>query len=180
MFRIRAVESPPDQAGQRTIWHRGLKGAELLSEIDATGRVTRQELALFEDVVVWTEGRLRTGESTGGSSKRPRPSEGLSFDDRPKDERLDRIGRALKQYRGADRFIQHLRDVLGVADDQAPVDGPISRPASVLREDQAFAEARRREIVRLAERRKTLGLVGIVAGGVLVLLSLVLAWFMLD
>ncbi len=178
MFRIRAVESPPDLAGIRTIWHRGLKGAELLSEVDASGRVTRQELALFDDVVVWAEGKLRTGESTDLGAKRPRPSEGLTFDERPLDDRLDRIGRALKQYRGADRFIQHVRDVLGVSDDQAPplVDNPITRSASVVRRDQALDEAARREALRAADRRRSLGLFAIGAGLVLVLVGLVLLW----
>lgn len=178
MFRIRAVESPPDPAGLRTIWHRGLKGAELVSEVDASGRVLRQEFALFDDVVVWAEGKTRTGESTGSGTKRPRPSEGLTFDERPLDDRLDRVGRALKQYRGADRFIQHFRDVLGVSDDQAPplVDNPITRTANVVRRDQALDEAARREALRAAERRRSLGLVAIGAGLVLVLVGLAFLW----
>lgn len=173
MFRIRAVESPPDQFGIRTIWHRGLKGAELVSDVDGTGRVTRQELALFGDVIVWSEGQLKTGEARDDSPRRPRPSEELVFDERPRDERLDRVSRALKKYRGSDRFIQHVRDVLGVSDD-AVLDNPITRPT--VREEAILAKARAREIARQAERRKLLGLIGVIVGGLLVALGLLLLW----
>jgi hypothetical protein len=53
MYRFRAVESPPDAQGRRTIWHRGAKGAELVSDIDAEGRVVRHELTLFDDRLRW-------------------------------------------------------------------------------------------------------------------------------
>ena len=73
MFRVRAVESPPDEQGARTIWHRGRKGADLLTWVDAFGRVTRQELYLFDDCLVWekTSG-VRTCEAAAAPlSKRP-------------------------------------------------------------------------------------------------------------
>jgi hypothetical protein len=176
MFRIRAVESPPDQFGVRTIWHRGLKGAELVSDVDGSGRVTRQELALFDDVIVWSEGQLKTGEMRD-AAKRPRPSDELVFDDRPRDERLDRVSRALKKYRGSDRFIQHVRDVLGVSDDAVPlIDEPITRSSAAVREESVLAKARAREIARQAERRKLVGLIGVIAGGLLVALGLLLLW----
>lgn len=179
MFRIRAVESPPDEHGSRTIWHRGLKGAELVSDVDSSGRVTRQELVLFDDVIVWSDGKLKTGETQAVSgTKRPRPSDGLTWDEGTRAERLDRISKALKQYRGADRFIQHVRDVLGVSDDPSavPIDAPITRPARAIREDAALEEANRRERERKAQRTRQLGIAGIVIGGLLALGGLVMLW----
>ena len=177
MFRIRAVESPPDDRGTRTIWHRGLKGAELVTDVDGTGRVTRQQLSLFDDVVVWGEGGLKTGESTMPSSKRPKPSEGLTWDTGRGAERLDRICTALKRYRGSDRYIQHMRDVLGVSDDGGvPIDAPITRTARAVQEDHAAEEAARRASALGAQRRSQLGVVGIVIGGLLALAGIVMLW----
>jgi hypothetical protein len=177
MFRIRAVESPPDDRGTRTIWHRGLKGAELVTDVDGTGRVTRQELSLFDDVVVWGEGGLKTGEATTPSSKRPKPSDGLTWDTGSGAERLNRIGNALKRYRGSDRYIQHVRDVLGVSDDGGvPIDAPITRTARAVQEDHAAEEAARRASARAAQRRSRLGVIGIVIGGLLALAGLVMLW----
>lgn len=175
MFRIRAVESPPDEQGVRTIWHRGLKGAELVSDVDGAGRVTRQELLLFEDVLVWAEGTLKTGESAQ-ASRRPRPSDGLTWDDGPQQPRVDRVTRALKQYKGSDRFIQHVRDVLGVSDESVPIDAPITRSARAIREASALDEATRRQRERDAVRRRQLGLLGIILGAVLTLGGLVMLW----
>lgn len=177
MFRIRAVESPPDEHGTRTIWHRGLKGAELVTDVDASGRVTRQELVLFDDVIVWSAGKLKTGQTHESGERRPRPSEGLSWDDEPRPERLERIGRSLKKYRGVDRFVQHVRDVLGVSDDAAPpIDAPITRSAKVVREDQAVAEAQRRERDRQARRTKQLAIVAFTLGAALAIGGLVMLW----
>lgn len=177
MFRIRAVESPPDERGNRTIWHRGLKGAELVSDVDSSGRVTRQELVLFDDVIVWAGGKLRTGQSQAAGDRRPRPSEGLAWDDEPHAERLERVTRALKKYKGVDRFVQHVRDVLGVSDDAAPpIDAPITRSAQIVREDRAVAEAERREQERRAARTKRLGIAAVALGAVLALVGLVMLW----
>ena len=177
MFRIRAVESPPDDRGTRTIWHRGLKGAELVTDVDGTGRVTRQELSLFDDVVVWAESGLKTGESTMPPSKRPEPSDGVTWDMGGGTERLDRIGAALKRYRGSDRYIQHVRDVLGVSDEPGvPIDAPITRSARAVREDHAVEESGRRAGARAAQRRSQLGVIGIAVGGLLALLGIVMLW----
>jgi hypothetical protein len=177
MFRIRAVESPPDERGNRTIWHRGRKGAELVSDVDSSGRVTRQELALFDDVIVWASGKLRTGQCESSGDRRPRPSEGLSWDDEPQADRLERAVRALKKYRGVDRFVQHLRDVLGVSEDAAPpIDAPVTRTAQVVRQERAAAEAARRERERRAARAKGLGIAAVVVGAVLALGGLVMLW----
>lgn len=91
MFRIRAVESPPSAQGLRTVWHRGAKNAELVSELDAHGRVARHELSLFGEVLVWERGR--------GFSE-------------PSPERMARVVAVLQPYGGGDRIIGHLRKLV--------------------------------------------------------------------
>jgi len=177
MFRVRALESPPDEKGLRTIWHRGLKGAELVSEVDPGGHVTRQELSLFDDVVVWGEGGLKTGAAAAPPSRRVEPADGLRWDTDGGAERLERIVRALGRYRGSDRYIQHVRDVLGVADDApVPGDAPISRTRRVVREEAALEEAGRLERDRAAARRSRLGLFGVVIGALLALAGVAMLW----
>lgn len=111
MFRIRAVESPPDAAGLRKVWHRGAKDAELVSEIDRDGHVSRHEFSLFDDVVVWERGRgfvtgsVDTAGSTRGAAK-------TVFDLTSDSERLARTVQALTSYQGKDRIIGHLRQLV--------------------------------------------------------------------
>jgi hypothetical protein len=63
LYRIRAVEKPPGPDGRREIWHQGSKGAELLSTVDAAGRVEAQEFTLFREAIAWNRGEgLRTGK----------------------------------------------------------------------------------------------------------------------
>ena len=78
MFRVRAVESPPDEQGARTIWHRGHKGADMVTWVDAFGRVTRQELYLFDDCLVWEKASgVRTGESQEREGSKLNPAPGM-------------------------------------------------------------------------------------------------------
>lgn len=111
MFRIRAVESPPDPSGLKKVWHRGARHAELVSEIDLTGRVARHEFSLFDDVLVWERGRgFVTGAtqvegSTRGAAK-------VAFDLTADPERMQRVSAALAPYQGRDRIIHHLRELV--------------------------------------------------------------------
>ena len=110
MFRIRAVESPPDAAGVRRIWHRGTRGAELVTVVDAKGRVVQQEFVLFDDTVRWDKDlglRYTRVEVVEGSGQAP-PA--LITDEGG--VRLTHFRAALEAYSGSDRFIQHLRDHL--------------------------------------------------------------------
>lgn len=111
MFRIRAVESPPDAGGLRKVWHRGARHAELVSEIDAAGRVARHEFSLFDDVVVWERGR---GFVTGMTQEEASSlgSARVDFDLTADAQRLLRIAQALQRYVGRDRIIQHLRELV--------------------------------------------------------------------
>jgi hypothetical protein len=174
MFRIRAVESPPSVAGLRTVWHRGLKGAQLVSEIDDDGHVTRQELWLHDEVMVWVAGVFRTGAGSP-DGKTPKPPESVRWDERPSRERLDRFAAALGKYQGSDRIIRHVRDVLGVTE-KPPVVEVRQRRTPVARRDPALDEAQRREALRQANRRRTLGTMILAAGALLCALGVLLLW----
>jgi hypothetical protein len=110
MFRIRAVESPADANGLRTIWHRGMRGAELVTEIDAAGKVKSQQLTLLDEQVRWDRG---PGFSLGA----PRPL-------------LERVSRAVGSYSGHDRFLVHLRDHLSaeLKGEALPEASPLPEP----------------------------------------------------
>jgi hypothetical protein len=112
MFRIRAVESPPDEkTGLRKVWHRGALHAELISEIDLAGEVARHEFSLFDDVVVWErEKGFVTGRSVEEGSTRG--AQNVSFDGAADTARLGRIATALQPYSGRDRIIQHFRELV--------------------------------------------------------------------
>jgi hypothetical protein len=111
MFRIRAVESPPDASGLRKVWHRGARHAELVSEIDSAGRVARHEFTLFDDVVVWERGRgFQTGSTDADGSTRGAAK--VAFDLTADPDRLARISEALQRYAGRDRIIDHLKDLV--------------------------------------------------------------------
>lgn len=112
MFRIRAVESPPDAAtGLRKVWHRGALHAELVSEIDGEGHAVRHELTLFDDVLVWERGRgLVTGSTKVDASARG--AAGVAFDLTADPDRVARACGALKLYGGIDRILLHLRSLL--------------------------------------------------------------------
>lgn len=111
MFRIRAVESPPDPSGLKKVWHRGARHAELVSEIDLTGRVARHEFSLFDDVLVWERGR---GFVTGATQVEgsTRGAANVAFDLATDPERMQRVSAALAPYQGRDRIIHHLRELV--------------------------------------------------------------------
>ena len=104
------MESPPDASGLRKVWHRGARDAELVSEIDETGRVARHEFSLFDDVVVWERGR---GFVTGATqTESGRVADKMALDLTTDPERMARASAALKPYVGRDRIIQHLRELV--------------------------------------------------------------------
>ncbi|WP_224248603.1 hypothetical protein [Hyalangium gracile] len=117
LYRVRAVEGPPGDHGQRSVWHMCSQGAELLSLVDLEGRVQRQELTLLEDHYVWTSGEgLRTGrvEVEGGSKAGP-ASPIVHTDPQLVPLRLMRAAAALETYEGEDRYILHMKRVLALA-----------------------------------------------------------------
>ncbi len=117
LYRVRAVEGPPGDNGQRSVWHMCSLGAELLSLVDLEGRVQRQELSLLEDHYMWTHGEgLRTGwvEQAGGSKANP-ASAIIHKDPQLVPYRLMRGALALASYEGEDRYILHMKRVLSLA-----------------------------------------------------------------
>lgn len=179
MFRIRAVESPPDAEGLRTIWHRGAKGADLLTEVDGLGKVVRQELSLFDDHLEWQrDGALRTGtvEAADGSAAAP-ASDDVRFDAPATGAALERLRRAqlgLGAYQGSDRYIQHVRELVTKAlqghplGSETPVTGAIP---GLLPEPTPDAEATTEQVERGDPRVTRLA---IIAGIALVLAAI--AW----
>lgn len=91
LFRVRAVESPPDEQGVRRIWRLGLRGAQMVTDLDSTGQVVSHTLTLFEEVISWNE--------AGGLSA-PNPTS------------LKRAAAGLQAYAGSDLLLQHLRGLL--------------------------------------------------------------------
>src|SRR2546423_365173 len=116
MFRIRAVESPPDEHGARTIWHRGAKGADLVTSVDSDGRVARQELYLFEDYFLFDRGSgLRTGvnlDKVGSPSARANGDIAFDQDAVLRMKRLEHAAQALAVYDGQDKLIGHAKQIL--------------------------------------------------------------------
>lgn len=140
MFRIRAVESPPDATGAREIWHQGAKGAELVSWVDAEGCVTRHELCVFEDVLVWERGGgVKTGALDRARVSGAKPADLVNYDVGlpPRAERLGRLAKALQGYAGEDRFILHARRIVETARELGdPVPGgAITRPSIVISDE---------------------------------------------
>lgn len=169
MFRIRAVESPPDAGGLRKVWHRGARHAELVSEIDETGRVARHEFSLFDDVVIWERGR---GFVTGSAQLEgsTRGAANVAYDLTADGDRMVRIAAALQPYSGRDRIIQHLRELVVTTqaggqplEDLGAVTGTNNRiPEEVLR------------LAAAAPRRSGRGLVWISIGLVVIAIALAL------
>jgi hypothetical protein len=117
LYRVRAVEGPPGDNGQRSVWHMCSQGAELLSLVDLEGRVQRQELTLLDDHYVWTSGEgLRTGRvEPDGGSKANKASPIVHTDPQLVPFRLMRAALALENYEGEDRYILHMKRVLALA-----------------------------------------------------------------
>lgn len=117
LYRVRAVEGPPGDNGQRSVWHMCAQGAELLSLVDQEGRVQRQELTLLDDHYVWTSGEgLSTGRvQTDGGSKANAAAPIIHTDPQLVPFRLMRAALALESYEGEDRYILHMKRVLALA-----------------------------------------------------------------
>jgi hypothetical protein len=114
LYRIRAVEKPPDAEGLREIWHHCAQGAELISFVNPHGRLVRQELSLLADYFAWTSAAgLLTGSCADAEgSKATRPTERVVLDATPSGARIDRAAKALASYTGADAYLLHIRKVI--------------------------------------------------------------------
>jgi hypothetical protein len=118
LFRVRAVENPPDASGEKEVWHQGTKGADLFSVVNRTGHVTRQEFVLFEDYFVWTkQGGLKTGScaEARGIKDVVAASDEIQLDAEIDDDRVARARETLSTYGGADKYLLHLKAVISLA-----------------------------------------------------------------
>lgn len=169
MFRMRAVESPPDASGVRRIWHRGRRGAELVTVVDAQGQIVRHDLTLFDDVVRWDKDRgFRHTRVEPGTVDGPHDHFG-----RAGDELLARFRDAVETYSGSDRFIQHLREQLkGSAQGILPGEGSPGVPAQ--QGTVAIVEPVK---PRDSKSSQSWLLVALVVAGVLMSLGLVALWW---
>lgn len=170
MFRVRAVESPPDDQGARTIWHRGTKGADLVTWVDAFGRVTRQELYLFDDCLIWEKASgVRTGaaEVREGAAIAPSPAS-IAFDAGADDTRLGRARQALRFYAGPDKFILHAQQLVGVGG--RAVGAPVTREVNAAEVEQRITE---RAPATAAARPGRWPITAMIVGGGLILAAIV-------
>lgn len=173
LSRIRAIEDPPDTEGLRTVWHQTGEGADLLSEVDAEGRVVRQELTLLEDYFHWkAQEGLKTGAAPKLSADAMISSAEVVLDPEISPQRLRRATAAMSSYSGEDRYIRHMAHVLqlgirGLAwFDTIEVTGRRSISADEIRQLQQPPE-------RPPSRGRALWVIGVV--GALVLAGVVAA-----
>lgn len=117
MCRVRASESPPGADGLKSVWHQGGEGADLISTVDAQGRVVRQELTLFEDHLLWraeigiSTGTVRADKAAGGI----KGSDLVQLDPKLDRGRLERMDEALRDYAGEDRYLAHVKRLVANA-----------------------------------------------------------------
>jgi hypothetical protein len=130
LYQARPVEGPPGDGGQRSVWHLSPQGAELLSFVDSEGKVQRQELTLLGEHCVWMSGvGLRTGRVEQDGAARAAASV-VHPDAEPVPARLLRAALALEDYRGEDRYIQHIQRVLALARQGLVLAGGANAPPS--------------------------------------------------
>src|SRR5262245_11865719 len=105
LYRIRAVEGRPDPDGRKTVWHQCALGAELISPVDVSGHVFRQELTLIRNYFVWSSDRgVATGQVIEDGPM-------VNLDAQLSSERLSEVLEAFSGYSGEDRYIQHFLKV---------------------------------------------------------------------
>jgi hypothetical protein len=113
LSRIRAGEQREADGG-KSVWHQGAKGADLLSYVDSTGRVTEQAFTLLSDHFIWKEKTgLRSGTTTSaGSSVGAWSQDNISMDSELSAERVRACASVLSGYSGEDKYILHFKKVV--------------------------------------------------------------------
>jgi hypothetical protein len=119
LYRIRAIEGPPDAEGNKTVWHQCALGAELVSTVNERRHVIRQELTLLHSYFTWTPG---AGMATGvvledGAKAVANAGPITEMDPELSKERLSEALAALAHYSGEDKYIRHLLRVMALARD---------------------------------------------------------------
>jgi hypothetical protein len=107
LTRVKGFNEPFEQGG-RVIWHKGNGDADLVSWVDGKGRLLKQMLVLFDDVIVWQHGLvMRSGSlAPRGDASIPR-LENVSLDSSLEKDRHGRAKLAAEPYEGDDKYIMH-------------------------------------------------------------------------
>ena len=164
--RVRAVEKPAEADGTREVWHQAALDVDLLSVVDAEGKLTQQELTLFADVIHWSRrGGLRTGRATDPSLPEPVSGDGTVFDPSLVPERLQRTHAALSEYTGKDNYLIHLRDLLAAA-----VAG------RQWNEQRVISKVADSQPIVISSRPSAVALIGYGAGAVFAIALLIALW----
>ncbi len=105
---IRQPMEDVDDAGNRTVYHRG-SGIQLTSTVNTKGRLLRATLVLNNEVIAWQHGaQLRTGVMARPSDD-PKTAE---YDKMPSGMRLERARQAIGAYRGEDKYVKQMGRLL--------------------------------------------------------------------
>jgi hypothetical protein len=113
LSRVRVAETC-DADGLRRVWHQG-EDVDLLSWVDKDGKLLRQELTLFGDHFQWTSVHgMRTGRvNDADGSAAAHSAELISLDTTISEDRLSTAKQALDRYDGDDKYVLHVKHVVG-------------------------------------------------------------------
>src|SRR5438132_3198902 len=131
LYRVRAVEKPAAPDGRREIWHKA-KSCELISTVDATGRLEEQEFTLFREVLRWRrDAGMRTGKLI--SDAEVSSVGNVQWDAQASPVRLNRSKKALGAQTLDDAYLKHLRDAItselsGIAWDERRIVTKVALP----------------------------------------------------
>jgi hypothetical protein len=139
LYRIRAIEGPPDAEGNKTVWHQCALGAELVSTVSERRHVIRQELTLVRSYFTWTpDAGMATGVVVDdGPKAMANAGPAVQLDPALDKERLSEALAALAHYAGEDKYIRHLlrvmtlaRDGLSADDEDSVTGAPVIAPGA--------------------------------------------------
>ena len=107
---MRAGERSNDD-GSKKVWHQGGPDVEVISHVDPSGHVTRQECHVDGSLVVWERGKpLATGfVRDGGRGSGIAPAANLIQDLDPSLSIVEEALTLLKAVPPGDRYLDHFR-----------------------------------------------------------------------
>jgi hypothetical protein len=111
--RVTLADRPLPEGGKK-VWHQGDEGVEVLSFVDAEGRVLRQECYLGHEAVVWQTDRPLNTAAVQGSARGAgiARSELLVNDERPRASVMRAALELLRAAPANDLYLKHLRDIV--------------------------------------------------------------------
>jgi hypothetical protein len=113
--RVRAGERAADDGGKK-VWHQAGDEVEVISFVDAEGKVTRQECHLSGTLVIWRAGlQVSTGAVATAARRGVAASEGIVPDANPNADAVAQALTLLEALPPGDRYLDHLRAELDLA-----------------------------------------------------------------